>query len=107
MSAMTLHAFLALLRSTTVVLRPESETWSNPIARTSQASVVCEIHRDTYDYFLDVLPPKYQGHGFAFAEGAEALRYFWHVKPDQYFCRQLTWAETEEFCRLANIPLPH
>jgi len=35
-----------------------------------------------------VLPPKYQrGGGFAFAEGAEALRLFWHIR-EQYFCRQ-------------------
>ena len=42
---------------------------------------------------------------FAFAEGAEPLRLFWQ-KADRYFCRQLTWPETQTFCRLAAIPLP-
>ena len=76
------------------------------IARTSQTGVICAIDEETYDYFLEVLPPKYQGHGFAFAEGAEPLRYFWHTTPLQFFCRQLTWDETRQFCRLARIALP-
>ena len=107
MSTTTLRAFLAELRTAPIVPRPPEESWADLIARTAQPGVACAIHRDTYDYFLDVLPPKYQGLGFAFAEGAEALRYFWHLKSEQCFSRQLTWEETEAFCRLASIPLPH
>ena len=106
MPSTNLLAFLAALRSAPIIPRPPHEEWSAMIARTDQAWVVCAIDQETYDYFLEVLPPKYMGHGFAFAEGAEPLRYFWPVKPDQFFCRQLTWDETKEFCRLAQIPLP-
>lgn len=106
MPVTNLAEYLAALRSAPVTPRPPNEEWSAMIARTGQAGVACAIDEETYDYFLDVLPPKYQGRGFAFAEGAEPLCYFWHVKPDQFFCRQLTWDETREFCRLARIPLP-
>lgn len=107
MLAATLRQFIAELRSASVVPRPPNEDWSAMIARTAQTGIVCEIDEETYGYFLDVLPPKYQGFGFAFAEGAEPLQYFWHVKPNAYFCRQLTWDETREFCHLASISLPH
>lgn len=106
MSSADLLLFLAELRTADVVPRPPNEDWPAMIARTSQVGIVCAIDEATYDYFLDVLPPKYLGRGFAFAEGAEPLRYFWHGRPDQFFCRQLTWDETREFCRLAEIPLP-
>ena len=99
--------FLDGLRCAPIVSRPPDEAWPDLIARASQTGVICAIDEETFDYFLEVLPPKYQGHGFAFAEGAEALRYFWCVRPDHFFCRQLTMTETEEFCRLAEIPLPH
>jgi len=102
----SLHAYIAFLRQGQVILRPHGEPWSAMIDRTAQSGVVCAIDEETYDYFLDVLPPKYQGYGFAFAEGAEALRLFWHVHSGTYFCRQLTWDETKEFCRLAGISLP-
>ena len=102
----TLREFMASLRAADVVARPPAEEWANMINRTTRTGVVCEIDEDIYDYFLDVLPPKYQGHGFAFAEGAEPLRLFWHVTPESHFCRQLTWDETTDFCRLARISLP-
>ncbi len=100
-----LAAFHAALKIAPIVPRPPDEDWAAMIARTAQTGVVCAIDEETYDYFLDVLPPKYMGHGYAFAEGAEPLRWFWRVAPDQ-FCRQLTWDETREFCQLARIPPP-
>jgi len=76
------------------------------IARISVAGKIAAIDEETFWYFLEVLPPKYQGGNlFAFAEGAESLRIFWQ-NGDAYFCRQLTWNETQEFCRLARIPVP-
>jgi hypothetical protein len=101
-----LQDFLAEVRTAPIVPRPPNEDWAGMIARTAQVGVACVIDEETYDYFLEVLPPKYMGRGFAFAEGAEPLRYFWHVKPASYFCRQLTWDETQDFCRLAGISLP-
>ena len=76
------------------------------IGMMSAAGKIAAIDEETFWYFLEVLPPKYQkAHLFAFAEGAEALRLFWR-KAEAYFCRQLTWDDTTEFCRLARIPLP-
>ncbi|MFO0966118.1 MAG: hypothetical protein U0793_11120 [Gemmataceae bacterium] len=106
MPTTNLLSYLATLRAAPVIPRPPKEEWAAMIARTARPGVICEIDEETYDYFLDVLPPRYLGRGFAFAEGAESFRYFWHVKPAQYFCRQLTWDETVEFCRLADISLP-
>lgn len=61
-----------------------------------------EVDEEVFDYFLDVLPPRYQGRGcFAFAEGAEPFRFFWR-RGGKYFCRLLSWAETQEFLRLAK-----
>lgn len=76
------------------------------IARISVTGTIAAIDEETFFYFLEVLPPKFQhGNLFAFAEGAESLRVFWR-KGDVHFCRALTWDETEEFCRLARIPIP-
>src|SRR5436309_13247974 len=102
----TLAEAVARLRAAEVIPRPEGEESSALIARHSIPGQIAAIDEETYWYFLEVLPPKYQrGSLFAFAEGAEALRIFWQ-KSDAYFCRQLTWDETTEFCRLARIPLP-
>ena len=40
-----------------------------------------------------------------FAEGAEALRYFWKAN-GRFYCRQLTWDETVAFCAAAGVPVP-
>jgi hypothetical protein len=106
MNASTLPEYTAQLQKADVMPRTEGEDWPALIARISISGQIAAIDRDTYWYFLEVLPPKYQrGCLFAFAEGAEALRLFWQ-KGDCYFCRQLTWAETTTFCRLAVISLP-
>jgi hypothetical protein len=102
----TLAEAVTRLRAAEVIPHPEGEDWSALIARISIPGQIAAIDEDTFWYFLEVLPPKYQhGNLFAFAEGAEALRIFWQ-KGDAYFCRQLTWDETTDFCRLARIPLP-
>jgi len=103
---LTLGAFVRHLQQAEIVPRPENETWSDLIARISVPGTAAAITQDTYCYFLEVLPPKYQrAGGFVFAEGAEPFRLFWH-KGQQHFSRQLTWDETRTFCRLAAIPLP-
>lgn len=104
--SMGLRDFVSTLQRAETVPRPEGEEWAALISRTSVPGVVAEIDEETYWYFLEVLPPKYQRGGFfAFAEGAEALRLFWR-KGERHFSRQLTWDETQTFCRLASIPLP-
>lgn len=97
-----LAEFLARLRntdSTPVVPRPQPEDWSQMIARTTVAGRICEVDEDTYDYFLDVLPPRWMGRGYAFAEGGDDVRLFWKAT-GRFLCRQLTAEETDEFYRL-------
>lgn len=102
----TLAEFVAWLQQAAIIPRPEGDEWSALINHISIPGKIAAIDQETYWYFLEVLPPKYQrGNFFAFAEGAEALRIFWQ-KGDAYFCRQLTWDETTDFCRLARISNP-
>jgi hypothetical protein len=102
----TLAEGIARFQEAPIIPRPEGEEWPALIARISIPGQIAAIDAETYWYFLEVLPPKFQrGNLFAFAEGAEALRIFWQ-KGDAHFCRQLTWDETTDFCRLARIPLP-
>lgn len=106
MPATTLKELVAQLQQAEMVPRPDDEEWKSLIGRISLESRIAVIDEETYWYFLEVLPPKYQrGNLFAFAEGAEALRLFWR-HGEEYFCRQLTWRETQQFCSLARIPLP-
>jgi hypothetical protein len=103
----TLGDYVAELKRAAIVPRPDPEEWSALINRISQTGTVAAIHEETYFYFLEVLPPKFQRGGlFAFAEGAEPLRLFWQ-KGTQYFCRPLTWDETKEFCRLSQTTFPY
>jgi hypothetical protein len=102
----TLGEYIAQVQQADVIPRPEREDWSALIARIATPGKIAAIDEETFWYFLEVLPPKYQTGGlFAFAEGAEALRLFWR-KGERYFCRQLTWDETMDFCRLTHISLP-
>jgi hypothetical protein len=109
MTANTLGELIARLKHGVVVPRPDGEGWKGMIDRITADGRVCEIDGETYDYFLDVLPPRWMGMGnggFAFGEGADPVRLFWAANtPDgrRYFCRQLTDAETVLFCRLARI----
>ena len=69
-----------------------------------QTASVFETNEETYDYFLDALPVHYM-HGslFCFAEGFAPFTLFFR-RNKRYCVRQLTEEETEEFCRLADIP---
>ncbi len=104
----TLGELIARLKRGEIVLRPANDTWARMIARTTSPGPVHEVDGGTYDHFLEVLPPRWMGHGgFAFGEGADLLRLFWTANTEhgrQYFCRQLDGAETRLFCRLARIP---
>ena len=104
-SPTTVRSTLAALRTSPVLPRPPDESWAGMIERISTPGHAAEIDEETYDYFLDVLPPRWMGEGFMFAEGAEALRYFWRAG-GTFFCRQTTWDETVAFCRAAGIRTP-
>lgn len=72
------------------------------IGRTTVSGAIHEVTEETWDYFLDVLPPRWMGRGmFAFAEGWEPFRLFWK-RSGKFFCRQLSWDETRQFERLAR-----
>jgi hypothetical protein len=102
-----LTQFLSHLSSAPRVPRPEGEPWASLVARISVPGTIAEIDQEAFRYFLDVLPPKYQSGGaFAFAEGAEELRLFWRTGK-QYFCRQLTWDETKQFCHRTGTSFPY
>ncbi len=103
----SLDAYLAHLRAAECVPRPDDEPWPALIARICEPGRVAAIDPKTFDYFLNVLPPKYQGDAtFAFAEGAEPLRLFWQAG-GHFFCRQLTWEETALFCQRSSTAFPY
>ncbi len=82
---------------------PDAEQWPDMIKRISVPSQRAEVDKDTFWYFLEVLPPKWMSGGvFCFAEGLEPFRLFWAVY-GKHYCRQLTWPETRQFCEMAHI----
>lgn len=104
----TLAAYIAELKQAAVMPRPDSTDWKVHIEHISVPGRVAVINEEEWDYWLEVLPPKWMnGSHFCFAEGAEAFRLFWYDRPsDQHRMRQLTWDETKTFCQLARISLP-
>jgi hypothetical protein len=107
-ATMTLSEFLAQLKRGEPTPLPKCEEWNAMIARISVPGSIAEVTGETYDYFLEVLPPRWMGMGagFAFGEGDEAIRIFWTANTSVgrlYFCRQLNAAENVQFCRLARI----
>jgi hypothetical protein len=106
MTHRTLGEFVAFLRQAELVALPAGESWKDMIERIHRTGLVHFVDEETYTWFLECLPPKYQTGGFyAFAEGAEPLTLFWR-REEQFFARRLTDLETAEFCRLARIPIP-
>jgi Protein of unknown function (DUF1419) len=107
MTASTLGELIARLKRGNMLPRPVDEDWKSMIGRITAEGNVCEIDGETYEYFLEVLPPRWMGTGgFAFGEGSDQLRLLWTMHTQfgrQYFCRQLTEDETTLFCRLARI----
>ena len=71
------------------------ETWDATIAGLDSGKIV-QVDQEVFDYFLEVLPPKSMGRrvwtpegpvvtAFGFAEGTEAIRYFWRNGDGNYF----------------------
>jgi hypothetical protein len=100
--------FVSALRQADVVCRPDDEDWSEHVNRISTPGRIAEVTEEDFDYWLDVLPPKWmRGGQFCFGEGADCFRLFWFdKKTERYLCRQFTWEETVLFCHLAGIPTP-
>ena len=105
----TFPEYLASLKVGEVLPLPQGEEeWADHVRRASVEGRIVEVTEEQYDYWLEVLPPKWMsGSHFCFAEGAEAFRLFWRDRPTgRYFARQLTWDETLLFCRLVGIAPP-
>ena len=104
----TLRAYIAALQQAPVIPSVPHEEWAAHVERISVPARIAEVTEEQWDYWLDVLPPKWMHGGcFCFGEGADAFRLFWFDRARcQYLCRQLTWDETVRFCELAGIPLP-
>ena len=97
---------LAHLRQAEFVPQPPGENWAAMIDRIHRTGLIHEVDEETYNWFLECLPPKWQSGGcYTFAEGAEPLKLFWR-RDGRFFVRPLTDQETNEFCRLARIPVP-
>jgi hypothetical protein len=87
---------------------PEAEAWPSMIERIHAVGRIHRISAQVYDYFLEVLPPRWmRGNYFAFAEGQEPLQLFWSRDTGHsadYLTRHLSPDELEKFCRLAGLP---
>lgn len=105
---LTLRAYLAQLQQAHCVPLPSEEDWQAHVERLSVPGRFAEVTEEQYYYWLEVLPPRWMhGSQFCFAEGADAFRLFWQQRGEEkFFARQLTWDETQTFCRLARIALP-
>ena len=102
-----LKHFLSHLMVADRLALPATDSWPEHVERISVPGRISEVTEEQYDYWLEVLPPKYMsGSLFGFAEGAEALRLCWQDRDGRYWMRQLTDEETVMFCRLALIPVP-
>lgn len=101
----TLQSFLAPLTAIdSATLQADNEPWSATIERISNADCVAEISEETWDYFLEVLPPKIlEGSWFGFAEGQEPLRIFYRTQ-GKHYVRQLTEAQSMRVCELTGLP---
>ena len=92
-----------LRQTDTVTECPDNETWDAMIERIKVTDRIHSITEETYWYFLEVLPPKWLGQGYAFAEGQEPLQLFWQ-HDDEYRTRSLTWEQTARFCTASGLP---
>ncbi len=98
------HFLISLTRDAPISKQPEEEEWHATVERLSSAGRIAEITEETWFHFLEVLPPKLHcGRAFAFAEGQEPLRLFWHRR-GKYYGRQLTQEETNRVCDLTGLP---
>lgn len=98
-----LAPLLQTLMDGNVLAQPDDEPWADTIARLHSGHIV-EVTEETWDYFLEVLPPKLQrGSWFAFAEGQEELTLFW-VRQECFYARRLTWEQTFQLCDATGRP---
>lgn len=102
----TLRDYLVQLKVGCPVL---SAPWENSdelatrVAAASPGNVV-QIDEETYFYYLEVLPPRFQmSCQFFFGEGTGPFIFLWRASTGIYYARPLSDEETDEFCRLAKV----
>jgi hypothetical protein len=106
----TLQDFIGRLTTGDSEPIPADETWEQMIQRINVAGRIHRITEEVFDYFLEVLPPRWmRGNHFAFAEGADPLQLFWSrraqsAQSDEHFTRQLLALEIDQFCHLTRVP---
>jgi hypothetical protein len=93
------------LRTNHALPLPETpEQWADIVARISEPGRIAEVTEDTYDHFLDALPPKWMaGSSFCFAEGEVSPCLFWKDR-ERYFARKLGDDEWKTFIEIAMRP---
>jgi len=85
------------------VSQPKTESWNQMIERILVPGRINEISESIYEYFLEVLPPKWhQRSCFGFADGDEPLRLFWK-QGNRFHCRQLTSGESQQLCDFSGL----
>lgn len=103
--------YMADLKTGTMVPAPPDEPWDAMIKRINTEGQINEVTAETYEYFRDVLPPRWIGKGYAFAEGDEPLTLFWPTfvlegvplkRRAIYLARLLSWEQSEKFIELAR-----
>jgi hypothetical protein len=108
--AETLKDFIGRLTTGEAEKMPDDETWERIIHRIHVTGRIHQITEDVFDYFLEVLPPRWmRGPYFAIAEGADPLQLFWFRRrhesdATEHFTRKLTDDEIDQFCKLSRIP---
>jgi hypothetical protein len=71
---------------------------------TAEPGTILLIDEETYFYFLELLPPRFQMNGqFFFGEGTGTFIFLWRASTGKYYARPLSDEETDEFCRLARV----
>ena len=96
--------FLSKLMSGDTTELPNGElSHAERIKAMSHEGRIVAIDEETWWWFLEVLPPRWMnGNAFAFAEGYDCFRLFWQ-RGGNFFVRQLSEAETAQFCQLSGV----
>ncbi|CAN5897567.1 hypothetical protein BH23PLA1_BH23PLA1_05890 [soil metagenome] len=71
---------------------------------TAEPGTIVLIDEETYFYFLELLPPRFQMSGqFFFGEGTGTFIFLWRASTGKYYARPLSDEETDTFCGLTKV----
>lgn len=98
--------YLIRLKIGCPVLNAPWENSDKLISRVAAASpgTIVQIDEETYFYYLEVLPPRFQmGSAFFYGEGAGPFIYLWRSATRLFYALPLSDEETDTFCQLAKV----